>query len=90
MGVLCTPKKGVLLGVTRGVVIEIAKELKIPININPISFEKIISSEEIFATSTAGGIMPITKINGRFVGGGCLGKTTKKIYKIYWDKHIDP
>ena len=89
-GRLYTPNEGVLRGVTRGVVIDLAKELDIPVNLGSISFENLNSSEEVFATSTAGGIMPITKINGKKVGLGNFGEITRKFHKIYWDKHFDP
>jgi branched-chain amino acid aminotransferase len=87
---LHTPEKGVLRGVTRGAVINIARILNIPVNLNSISLKKFISSKEVFITSTAGGIMPVTKINEKKIGGGNLGKVTKKIYDLYWDKHHDP
>ena len=48
------------------------------------------NSDEVFATSTAGGIMPITKINNKIVGQGTPGKITRKIYQSYWDKHAQP
>ena len=89
-GCLYTPNEGVLKGITRGVVIDLAKKLDIPVNLGSISFENLSSSEEVFATSTAGGIMPITKINGKRVGLGGFGETTKRFHKIYWDKHRDP
>ena len=89
-GRLHTPNKGVLKGITRGVVIDLAKELDIPINLGSISFENLSSSEEVFATSTAGGIMPITSIDGKKVGLGVFGEITRKFHKIYWDKHFDP
>ena len=87
---LNTPDHGVLEGITRQTVIDLAKELDQSINIKPISIEKLKSSDELFATSTAGGIMPITKINGKTVGLGAPGKITRQLHKIYWDKHSDP
>ncbi len=87
---LNTPDHGVLEGITRQTVINLAKELKIPININPISINKLKSSEEVFATSTAGGVMPITKISGKPIGLGTPGKITREIHKVYWNKHSDP
>ena len=88
--ILITPKKGVLQGITRGAVIDIAKELDIPVKLESISIKKLMSSSEIFATSTAGGIMPITKIDGKKIGLGNFGETTRKLYKIYWEKHFSP
>ena len=51
---------------------------------------KLKTSDELFATSTAGGIMPITKINGKPVGSGVPGKITRELHKTYWNKHFDP
>ena len=87
---LNTPAHGILEGITRQTVINLAEKSKIPININPISIEKLKSSEEVFATSTAGGVMPITKISGKPIGKGVPGNITRKIHKIYWEKHLDP
>ena len=87
---LNTPDHGVLEGITRQTVINLAKELDLSINIKSISIEELKSSDELFATSTAGGIMPITKINGKPVGSGVPGKITRKLHKTYWHKHSDP
>ena len=87
---LNTPNKGVLEGITRQTVLDLAKELNVPFQLRPISLETLKSSNEVFATSTAGGIMPITKINGLPIGRGAPGEITRKLHKTYWDKHSDP
>ena len=87
---LITPDQGVLQGVTRQTVLDLAKELNLKIKLIPLSVQKLISSKEVFATSTAGGIMPITKINGKQIGAGIPGKITRQLYKVYWNKHTDP
>ena len=61
-----------------------------PFQLRPISLETLKSSNEVFATSTAGGIMPITKINGQLIGQGSPGEITRKLHKAYWGKHSDP
>jgi branched-chain amino acid aminotransferase len=87
---LNTPGKGVLCGITRNAVINIAKALSIPVNFCSIPLKKFQASLEVFATSTAGGVMPITKVNGKKIGDGKFGEVTRKIYEIYWEKHKDP
>ena len=87
---LTTPNNGVLEGITRMSAIELAAELNINVSSKPLPVEKFKSSLEAFATSTAGGIIPITKINGKKVGNGKPGKITNKIKKLYWEKHVDP
>ena len=87
---LNSPNKGVLEGITRQTVLDLAKELNVPFQLRPISLETLKISNEVFATSTAGGIMPITKINGLPIGLGTPGEITRKLHKTYWDKHSDP
>ena len=52
--------------------------------------EEFINSDEAFATSTAGGIIPITKINGKKINNGKIGKVTSLLKNLYWEKHADP
>ncbi|MDC0058057.1 aminotransferase class IV [Pelagibacteraceae bacterium] len=85
-----TPDYGVLEGITRQTVFDLAKELNLFIFKKSISLKELQSANELFATSTAGGIMPITKISGKKVGDGSVGNITRKLYKIYWEKHTDP
>ena len=56
---------------------------------NPISIERLNNAHELFATSTAGGIMPITKVSGCDVGNGKVGNVTRQLHKLYWEKHRD-
>ena len=84
-----TPDYGILEGVTRQTVFDLAKELNIPIAKKPISIKELQNANELFATSTAGGIMPITKVSGNLVSNGSVGKITRKLYKLYWEKHRD-
>ena len=87
---LKTPKFGVLEGITRQTTIKLASELDIPVQEKSIGSEEFIHSKEAFATSTAGGIIPITKINGRKINNGQIGKITSQLKDLYWEKHADP
>ena len=84
-----TPDHGVLEGITRQSVFDLAKELHLPITKKSISVEELYNAEELFATSTAGGIMPITKVSGKEIGKGSVGNLTRQLHKLYWQKHID-
>ena len=86
---LNTPNKGVLEGVTRQTVLDLAEEIKLPVNLRSVSINMLNDSNEVFATSTAGGIMPITKINNKLVGDGTPGPVTRQIHKSYWELHIN-
>ena len=84
-----TPDHGVLEGITRQSVFDLAKELHLPIMKKSISVEELYNAEELFATSTAGGIMPITKVSGKEIGKGRVGNLTRQLHKLYWEKHSD-
>jgi branched-chain amino acid aminotransferase len=44
----------------------------------------------VLATSTAGGVMPITKLDGQPVGTGSIGPVTRQLLDLYWAAHSDP
>ncbi len=47
-------------------------------------------ADEVFATSTAGGVMPITQIDDQAIGSGELGPVTQALQEAYWSRHDDP
>lgn len=85
-GVLCTPVSNILEGITRSTVLLLAEELQLPIIIRNIGTEEFINSSEIFITSTAGGIMPISYVNGIRINEGTPGPLTTAIHDLYWRK----
>jgi branched-chain amino acid aminotransferase len=89
-GRLLTPVSGTLLGITRRTVIELASEQGIPVEATDISEAEFRSGSELFATSTAGGVMPITSLDGEPVGDGAVGPVTRKLRDLYWAAHEDP
>jgi len=44
-------------------------------------------ADEIFITSTAGGIMPVTDYEGRVLP---VGPVTQRLHELYWRRHEDP
>ncbi len=74
-----TPKKDILSGVTRQVVLEIIRKLKIRIIEKSICFNDLKQSDEAFLTSTNKEIMPVVKVNNLVIGNGKAGSITKKI-----------
>lgn len=89
-GKIFTPRSGVLEGVTRKSVLAVAQKLGIPCVLDDIPVERAYDCDEIMLTSTAGGVMPITTLDGQPVGDGQVGPVTKAIWKGYWDAHSDP
>lgn len=89
-GRLTTPAAGVLPGITRRTVFDLCAELSVPVTAGPLSDANLRAADEVFITSTAGGIMPVTRIDARPVGAGKTGPMTRTLTRAYWDKHADP
>jgi branched-subunit amino acid aminotransferase/4-amino-4-deoxychorismate lyase len=89
-GVLRTPGRGVLEGITRLTVLDIAAELGTRAQVGAVPVSTLYVADEIFLTSTAGGVMPVTELDGQSVGDGAVGEVTKRIRQTYWDWHEDP
>ena len=88
-GILYTPQRGVLDGVTRKSVIDVARSSGLEIRVELVPVQMAYDADEIFMCTTAGGIMPITSLDGKPVNGGNLGPVTKKIWDGYWAIHYD-
>lgn len=89
-GVLYTPDRGVLHGVTRKSVIDVAKANGFKVRLEVVPVGLAYECDEIFMCTTAGGIMPITSLDGELVNGGKIGPITKIIWDGYWAMHYDP
>lgn len=88
-GVLYTPERGVLEGVTRKSVIDVARAAGLEVRIETVPVEMVYTCDEILMCTTAGGIMPITTIDGKKVNDGKVGPITKTIWDGYWGIHYD-
>ena len=82
-----TPKSGMLEGISRKTVFEICAELGIPCEATDIQKDDFINASEVFTATTAGGLVPVTRVNGRILGNDVIGPTTAKILQTYWDWH---
>jgi len=87
---LTTPAKGILEGITRKTAIELATEYGYRVIQDNLVPDRARSADEVFATSTAGGIIPITIIDDKIIGSGATGPVTQKLQEGYWALHNDP
>ena len=85
-----TPNRGVLEGVTRMTAIDLCKELGVEVERATVPVETLRNADEAFITSTAGGIMPLTRVDNRVIGDGRPGEMTQSLIELYWAKHNDP
>jgi branched-chain amino acid aminotransferase len=85
-----TPASGTLQGITRRSVIELAAEAGQPAREGQLTADDLRRATEVLVTSTAGGIMPVTVIDGQPVGSGVPGPRTRQLRDQYWASHADP
>ena len=89
-GRMKTPASGVLEGITRKTAIDLCELIQLPIDVTTLPADQVRAAQEVFITSTAGGIMPVTVIDDSPVGNGKVGETTRRLNELYWEKHDDP
>jgi branched-chain amino acid aminotransferase len=87
---IITPAHGVLEGMTRRTAIELATKLDYEVQQRNLAPEEACDADEVFITTTAGGIIPITKIDGRNISTGTPGSVTQELQDRYWALHDDP
>jgi branched-chain amino acid aminotransferase len=85
-GVAVTPDSGVLEGITRRTALELCEEEGIETRTEPLSAERFRDADEVFITSTGGGIMPVTRVDDRILGNGVPGPITARLVDLYWAK----
>ena len=85
-GRVATPDSNCLEGVSGEAAIELCEMEAIPIECRKVRPEELSEADEAFATSTAGGIIPIVRIDGAPLGNGAPGLTTSRLAELYWSK----
>jgi branched-chain amino acid aminotransferase len=78
-GILITPDTGVLEGITRMRVLNIARH-HLSIEVKPLSLEMLLNCREVFISSSTKGIMPITCIDETLIGNGEDWAVSKSLY----------
>ena len=89
-GSISTPDRGVLEGITRRTVIELSAEHGISLETRPVPADELRHADEVFLSSTAGGIIPVTTVDGDALGDGEPGPLTLRLRDAYWSLHEDP
>lgn len=83
--ILFTPpaSSGLLKGITRGVILDLAKENSIAASEVNLTRHDLYNSDECFLTNTTIEILPVVEIDGRKIGSGKPGKLTKRLTKMF-------
>jgi len=69
----------ILPGITRGVVMELARQIGVPVAERPIMVEELEAADELFFTGTTGEVRPCVRVDGRPVGDGRVGPVTRRL-----------
>jgi branched-chain amino acid aminotransferase len=79
-----------LEGITRQTVIEIAQSLGISVHIRPVTAAEFRAADEAFISSSGGGVLPVTRVDGQNVADGLIGAVTRRLSQTYWEWHQHP
>ena len=71
--------ENILPGITRAVVLDCAREMKLEIAERFYGTEELFGAEEVFLTGTTTEVLPIVKIDGKRIGDGRVGSVTKRL-----------
>lgn len=74
-----------LNGITRGLVVELAKAAGMPTREKNFSLTDVYAAEESFVTGTFGALTPVLSVDGRTIGTGQPGPVTAQLSQIYAD-----
>ncbi|MFH0847123.1 MAG: aminotransferase class IV [Chloroflexota bacterium] len=84
-GTLRTPgtQSGILPGITREIVLELAGRMGIKAVEQDIRLEELLQAEEAFLTSSLIEVMPLSELDGKMIGSGRPGTITRKLRQAY-------
>ena len=85
-GAVATSDRGALEGITRLSIKELCQELGIPFAVRKLPVGEFREADEIFTATTAGGVMPVSRIDGRVLGNDRPGPISAKLRETFWAK----
>jgi len=78
----------ILKGITRDVVIELARKNGITVHETPFDTTFLQQADELFLTSTTAEVMPLISVDGHAIADGRIGSVTKKLQALF-EQHIE-
>lgn len=84
-GHLITPplSAGALYGITRGTVMDLAREAGLPVSETNLTRYDVFNADECFLTGTGAEVVPVIKVDGRVIGTGKPGPLTRDLVRAY-------
>jgi len=69
----------VLPGITRAAIIELAAQHGLEVERRMLSVEDLLDADEVFLTNSGWGVLPVSKVEKKQIGGGAAGEITTKL-----------
>ena len=88
-GTVATPDYNVLEGITRRAVRELCETEGVAFELRKVHPDELDEADEVFAGTTAGGVMPVTQIDSKPIGNAHKGLITSRIQDLYWNKRAE-
>jgi branched-chain amino acid aminotransferase len=89
-GEVLTSDRGALEGITRRSALDVCAAAGIRARIAPLRIEDLLNADEIFCVTTAGGVMPASRVNDRILTNDRPGPISTRVRDLYWALHQDP
>jgi branched-chain amino acid aminotransferase len=86
-GAVCTPRHGSLRGLTARSVLELCGELNIAAEVTDIPRSMLETADEVFLSTTAGGVMPVSRVDNHIMGNDRPGPVSLRLREHYWRRH---
>ncbi len=86
-GTVITPDRGTLRGISQRTVLELAEEEGLKTEVRPLPIEEFYQADEVFLSTTGGGVRPVVAIDERVYGNGQNGEIATRLFKRYWQWH---
>ena len=83
-GEVITPSADACLpGITRAIVLELAREDGIAVSERNVSLSEVYTAAEVFTTGTMGELAPVLEVDGRTIGDGAIGPITRRLQELH-------
>ena len=82
-GTISTSEEGVLPGITRKIVLEIAEQEQIPVSFEGLHITQLEAQDECFITSASRGVLPVIQIDQTVIGSGKPGNLSKQLIHLF-------
>jgi branched-chain amino acid aminotransferase len=85
-GRISTPDRNILEGITRLSVLDLCREMGIDCEVRQVPVQELRDADEVFISTSAGGVIAVTRLDGRIIGNDKEGHITAGLREQYWIK----